>query len=252
MKSRAFVIAITSLAATPVISSAQNITGRPMPPTGAIQNQSAVQPNPAASGGRASAEEQESRTEIPSSKPPSRFRQVFLCDENTPTVASALGEIKGSKAVTVVGPNGKAGALVKEISPHEIFSAGFFPVTRLELTPGAHCSVPSIAVLAPPQSIQVVPLNEAEDKSVIARIATYLDARNKKPAGGTDVDVHPETYLTNYRIADAKVFAVSPHYSVVLAKVNFDKMVYHNGTFDKEAAGIEAEPTLFVVGTEIT
>jgi hypothetical protein len=205
-----------------------------------------------APSGTAFAGQNKPRTEVPSSKAPSRFRQIFLCDENSPGIASALGEIKGSKAVTVVGPNGKAAALVKEISPREIFSTGFFPVTRLELPSGRHCSTPSLAVLAPSQSIEVVPLKEADDKSAIERIAAHVDALNHKPASGTDVDSHPEAYLTNYRIADAKVFAVSSQYSVVLANVTFDQMAYHNGKYDKEAAGIEVEPRLFIVGTEIT
>jgi hypothetical protein len=64
--------------------------------------------------------------EIPSSKPPSQFRQIYFCDEKDPVSASALGEITDLKTVTVVGPGGKSAAAVKEILPEETFGAGIF------------------------------------------------------------------------------------------------------------------------------
>jgi hypothetical protein len=77
----------------------------------------------------------ERRAEIPSSRPPSQFRQIYFCDQKDPASASALGEITGWKTVTVVGPGGKSAAAVKEILPEEMFLAGTFRGTRLELAP---------------------------------------------------------------------------------------------------------------------
>ena len=50
----------------------------------------------------------ERRAEIPSSRPPSQFRQIYFCDQKDPASACALGEITGWKTVTVVGPGGKS------------------------------------------------------------------------------------------------------------------------------------------------
>jgi hypothetical protein len=68
----------------------------------------------------------ERRAEIPSSHPPSRFRQICFCDQNNPASASALREITDLQTVTVVGPGGKSAAAVKEILPEEMFLAGTF------------------------------------------------------------------------------------------------------------------------------
>src|SRR5262245_10625171 len=147
---------------------------------------------------RAEKPREERRAEIPSSRPPSRFRQTYFCDEKNPASVSALGEITALKKVTVIGPGGKSVATVKEILPAEAFLAGIFQGTRLELAPGAPCSAASIAVLAPPPSVKVVPLKEISDRSAIIRVANYMEARSRNGVPAADLDMHPAVYLTNY------------------------------------------------------
>ena len=165
----------------------------------------------------------ERRAEIPSSHPPSRFRQIYFCDRNNPASASALGEITDLQTVTVVGPGGKSAAAVKEILPEEMFLAGTFRGTRLELAPGAPCSAAALAILTPAETVEVVPVEETKDASAITRVADYLELRSRD--GIPAADEQPDVYLTNYQMTDAKVFALPPNYTAVLAHVTHDVMV---------------------------
>jgi hypothetical protein len=189
--------------------------------------------------------------EPPSSKPPSRFRQIFACEDDHPLVAKSLGKITGLKTVSFVSSNGKSIAVVKGTLPHEIFSSGFFPVTRLELTPGSHCSTPALAVLAPPPSIEIVPLKESSDESLIQRVERYLDARFKAAAADAASQDERDA-ISNFKITKAEIFVLSPRYTAVLAHVTHVATSYQDGKYDKEASGMMVEPMLFIVGETVT
>ena len=208
---------------------------------------------------------EEAFPDVPSSKPPSHFRQIYICEQGKPASAKALGEITGWKLITVVGPSGKGAALVRENLPDETFLAGVFRGTRLELQPDVPCSAAGVAILAPPNRVEFIRINETRDPSAIARVANYLDARNKKGLPSEDADERPGVYLTNYHIADAKVFPLAPRYSVVLANVTYDAyaLVPEKPTslvgvqvlgskYEKQDYPSEPNPMLFVVGDKVT
>jgi hypothetical protein len=234
----ALVFAI-AIAAMPRITAAQDTAGHGIQTT-IPRNQPVMQPNPP------------HVEKPPSSEPPSRFRQIYACDKKKPASASALGEIHDLKSVTVVGPNGKSAAAVKEILPNEGFSAGVFRGTRLELAPGARCSAGSLAILASVQSVEMVHLKEASDKSAIARVAKYLEVRAREELPGPHEDLNPPVYHTNYQIKDAKVFALPSNYVAVLANITYDPMVYDGQKYEKHDGEIEAEPMLFLIRGKVT
>ena len=97
--------------------------------------------------------------------------------------------------MTVVGPGGKSAAAVKEILPEEMFLAGTFRGTRLELAPGAPCSAAALAILTPAETVEVVPVEETKDASAITRVADYLELRSRD--GIPAADEQPDVYLTN-------------------------------------------------------
>lgn len=204
---------------------------------------------------------------VPASKPPSLFRQIYACEQGKPSFASALGEIPGSKTISVVGPDGKGSALVREAVPNEGFSAGVFRGTRLQLGPGLPCSVAKLAVLAPADRVEIVRLSETSQPAAVALVAEYFEARNKVEPPDANAHEWPPSYLANYRIVSAKAFALSPSHVAVEANVRYDTYVLASETprspmqterlppkYEKQDPELDPwpKPTLFVVGRELT
>jgi hypothetical protein len=204
---------------------------------------------------------------VPASKPPSLFRQIYACEQGKPSSASALGEIAGWKTISVIGRDGKGGALVREALPNEGFGAGVFRGTRLELKPDLACSVAKLAVLAPPGRVEIVRLSEVNQSAAVARVADYFDARNREQLPDANAYERPPFYLTNYRIESAKAFVLTPSYAVVEANVGFDvydlvtekprsPMQTERLTSKYEKAdpelNIGPQPMVIVVGRELT
>ncbi|MBR1218791.1 hypothetical protein JQ557_12385 [Bradyrhizobium sp. U87765 SZCCT0131] len=188
---------------------------------------------------------------IPSSKPPSQFRQIYNCDNVSPALASALGTITGVKSITIVWAGGKSEASVKELLPKEAFSAGIFDGTRLELPSGISCSKESIAVLAAPQNVDPIQVKETTSPSAINRVSEHLVVREQDELPSPEARLHPGSYAKNYRIADAKVLALSSNYVAVQADILYDRMVYSGDHYEKAPQG-SAEPMLFIVGRNVT
>jgi hypothetical protein len=203
---------------------------------------------------------------IPRSRPPSLFRQIYSC-KGMPASARALGEITDWKRITVVGPNARAAALVRERLPDEAFGAGIFEGTRLELQPDTECSAAKLAILAPPSRVEPVRINEARDPSAIARVVDYLSTRAKAGPSSEATDEHllPGAYSTNYRLVGAKSFFLTPRYTIVLATLSYDRYVLvtekPSGSvgvqvlgrkYEKAAGPNEPTPVLFAVSDQVT
>jgi len=105
------------------------------------------------------------------------FREAYACSDRGPSSVCIYGTIPKGKQVTVFAKGWKSPARQKEQFPtdNEYFNNGVKTSTRLEVAAPPPKDVASmIAVLAPADAINELPLEEVQNEALLGRISQFI------------------------------------------------------------------------------
>jgi hypothetical protein len=125
----------------------------------------------------------------------SLFRDTYACAERGPSSVCIYGTIPRGKQVTLLAKGWKSSAQPKEqfSNDSEGFQNGVKTSTRLQVTKPPPKDVSMIAVLAPAEAVNELPLDEVQDEALIGRISQYI-----KKADG--LNLYPDIRLLKTRL----------------------------------------------------
>jgi hypothetical protein len=101
------------------------------------------------------------------------FRNAFKCPDKGPTSICVFGTIPKGRKVTIIVKDRTISATPAEEFPNTEFDNGFSTITRLEATKPLARELPVIAVLAPAESVKLVPQIEYRDDKVVRATENY-------------------------------------------------------------------------------
>jgi hypothetical protein len=128
------------------------------------------------------------------------FREAFSCPERGPSSVCIYGTIPKGKRVTVLARGWKSSALPKEnfSNDSEDFQNGVKTSTRLQIATPPPKDVSMIAVLAPAEAVNELPLEEVQDEALAGRIGQYIKKAN-------ELNLEPDI-----RLLKTRLFKLSP------------------------------------------
>jgi hypothetical protein len=110
----------------------------------------------------------------------SLFRDAYPCPDRGASSVCVYGTIPKGKQVTVLAKGWKSSALQKEkfSNDGDDFQNGIKTSTRLQVATPPPKDAPMIAVLAPAETVNELPLEEVQDEALVGRIGRHIKSTN--------------------------------------------------------------------------
>src|SRR3954469_9916870 len=102
------------------------------------------------------------------------FREAFVCPERGPSSVCLWGTIPKGKQVTLLAMNWKSSAEPQGEFPNTEFENSYTTITHLRVAAPPPKDAFIVAVLAAAARVSELPLEEAQDQALVARIELHI------------------------------------------------------------------------------